>query len=208
MKVLLIENSQCKEYILNIHYAKRLPPIEVAFGLYINNTLRGVCTFSTPASRFEMKPQPYELNRLVVDLGLPKNTLSKFVSKCLKSFPKKPSIIVSYADPNFGHQGYIYQATNWIYNGLTNQRNIFFIDGIEYHERTVFDKFGTVSKNKIEEKGHKVVLVKSKPKHRYFYLLGSKKFKKSIDIKHFPYPKGDNTRYEQKNTSSSQLIIF
>jgi hypothetical protein len=208
MKVLRIENSQCKDYVLNVHYARRLPPIEVAFGLYMDNTLSGVCTFSTPASRFEMKPQPYELNRLVVDEGLPKNTLSKFVSSCLKQFPSNPAIIVSYADPNFGHNGYIYQATNWIYNGLTGARNLFFVDGVEYHERTVYDKYGTGSVSELRSKGYEVRVEKTKPKHRYFYLIGSKKFKKSIEIERMPYPKGDNKRYEQPNSINKQMILL
>ncbi len=208
MKVLRIEGSQCKDFILNIHYAHRMPPIEVAFGLYMDNELKGVCTFSTPASRFEIKPQPFELNRLVVDEGLPKNTLSQFVSQCLNKFPHKPSIIVSYADSNNGHNGYIYQATNWIYNGLSAGRNSFIIDDKELHERWVFDKYGTTSVTKLKDLGVNVKVERMKPKHRYFYILGSKKFKKSVDINSFPYPKGDNTRYNQRERDSSQLIMF
>ena len=208
MKVLRITNSQCKDFILNVHYARRMPPIEVAFGLYIENTLRGVCTFSTPASRFDLTPEPYELNRLVVSRGLPKNTLSKFLSRCLKQFPKQQAIIVSYADPNNGHNGYIYQATNWIYNGLTSARNRFFINDVELHERTVFDKFGTTSIKSLKEKGYKVKVEKTKPKHRYFYLIGSKSFKKNIHIERFEYPKGDNVNYNQPQSSNNQMILF
>jgi len=185
-----------------------MPPIEVAFGLYLDNVLKGICTFSTPASRFDMKPQPYELNRLVVDEGLVKNTLSWFVSKCIKQFPFKPAILVSYADINFGHNGYIYQATNWIYNGLSSSRKSFFIDGKELHERWVFDKYGTTSVDELKKKGLNLTTKKNKPKHRYFYLIGNRKFKKSINIESFDYPKGDNKRYEQNERGSSQIIMF
>lgn len=210
MKVLPISSSQCKDYILNVHYAKRLPPIEVAFGLYIENVLKGCCTFSTPASRFSLNPQPFELNRLVISEGLPNNSLSKFVSSSLKQFPKKPAIIVSYADPNYGHNGYIYQATNWIYNGLSNGRTIFFVNGKELHERTIYDKYGTASVEKLRDMGLSVETKRSLPKHRYFYILGSKSFKKQIknEIESYPYPKGDNKRYSQQEPKSSQIILF
>jgi len=63
----------------------------------------------------------YELNRLCVDEGLEKNVLSYFVSNCLKII-KDDLIIVSYADKQMNHNGYIYQATNWIYTGATKER--------------------------------------------------------------------------------------
>ena len=43
------------------------------------------------------------------------------VSKCLKLLPR-PMIIVSYSDTRQGHNGYIYQATNWIYTGLPKKQ--------------------------------------------------------------------------------------
>jgi len=207
MQVFPINPVDCKDYIVNVHYAHRMPPIEVAFGMYVDKVLRGVCTFSTPASRFAIRPEPYELNRLVIDEGMPKNTLSRFLSICLKKFPHNPAIIVSYADPNYGHQGYIYQATNWIYNGLSNGRKTFYINDVELHERTIYDKYGTTSVPALQEMGLDVRTEANLPKHRYFYLIGDKRFKKSVEIESFSYPKGDNKRYELKR-SNPQMILF
>lgn len=107
------------------HYLHRRPPISYAFGLYVHGRLLGVVTYGTPASRhLQMSACPsdpsrvIELNRLWLDDSLPKNSESWFVSRTLKMLP--PRIVVSYADPLFGHFGYIYRALNFKYAGWTD----------------------------------------------------------------------------------------
>lgn len=140
-----IDYQDCKEWFLKKHYAKRMPSISFCFGLY-SDKLEGVCSYGKPASPnlcesicgVEHKEMVYELNRLVVNDGLAKNTLSYFVSQTLKLLSKK-LIIVSFADANQGHQGYIYQATNWIYTGLSSNTSVLqYANGDELH----FRKFG------------------------------------------------------------------
>lgn len=143
-----IDKFQCKDWLINKHYAKRMPSIEYSFGIYKDITLVGICTFGPPPrvmnngeSIFKQyRVKTLELNRLVVNEGLEKNTLSFFVAKCLHAIPK-PCCIVSYADHTFGHHGYIYQATNWIYTGLNqiHERQIFY-NGKEVHPRTACSK--------------------------------------------------------------------
>ena len=50
MIVKQIESKLTHDFILNIHYAKRLPSISYAFGLYDADELIGICTFGSPAS--------------------------------------------------------------------------------------------------------------------------------------------------------------
>jgi hypothetical protein len=160
--------------------------ISYAFGLYINDVLNGVCTFGFPPNYNynngkcvfnEYECLTLELNRLVVNDGLPKNTLSYFVSKCLKMLPK-PNCIVSYADQNQGHNGYIYQATNWIYTGVSTPKHKYvFEDGSTFDIR-----------RGIDNKGKVVDKILMKPTHRYLYFNGSKtdvkKMKADLVINH------------------------
>lgn len=198
-------------WITKKHYAKRMPPISYAFGLFKNNLLVGVCTFGIPASRFEDMQQPYELNRLVVDGGLEKNSLSFFVSRCLKLFPKN-NIIVSYADPNNGHHGYIYQATNWIYTGLSVAHNDWYINGQLLHEKTIYNQYGTNSVEALRKMGLKVESKKTLPKYRYFYFVGNNEFKNkciaNLKYQVLKYPKGENSRYDSSYKPEIQRIMF
>lgn len=86
MNVEILKNYEYEPWLLKKHYAKRIPNISICFGLIIDDKIEGICTFGSPGSRFNFSIQPYELNRLVVNEGLGKNILSKFVSKCLKLF--------------------------------------------------------------------------------------------------------------------------
>ena len=208
-KVKSIKKEQCKEWLLYKHYARRLCSISFSFGLYNNENLCGILTIGKPASNplcvgvcgKENSKYVYELNRLCVVDNLPKNTLSFFVSQSLKKLPKM--IIVSYADTSQNHHGYIYQATNWIYTGLSSKRTEKFdINNPNKHSKTI-----TESKTKID------IGIRQRPqKHRYIYFIGSKKekryFKECLKYKVQSYPKGQNKRYDSSYKTLTQKEIF
>ena len=149
-----IDSYECKDWLLNKHYAKRLCSISYSFGLYFKNILQGVCTFGMPPSSTlaesicgkELKSNVLELNRLVVNDNLPKNCLSYFVSNSIKKLPNN-KIIVSFADSNMNHNGYIYQATNFIYTGVSsNTSKLIDKEGKEFHFRNIGHKQKTLKK--------------------------------------------------------------
>jgi len=140
-----IKKELCKEWLLYKHYAKRTPSISFCFGLFKDNILVGVITFGMPPSSTlaasiggeKNKSIVLELNRLVANDGLDKNALSYFVSCSINKIPK-PKIIVSFADNNMNHSGYIYQATNFIYTGQTSNDSMYIDkDGKEFHFRNL-----------------------------------------------------------------------
>jgi hypothetical protein len=174
-----IDYQDCKEWLLKKHYAKRIPMIQFSFGLFDNGKIIGICTYGTTIAidiRKKFEYHVYELNRLVVNEELPKNTLSFFVSKTIKMMPS-PCVLLSYADTTKGHHGYIYQATNWIYTGLSAIVKEYKIKGQEdMHSQTLFDK----SKGKIDRVGYLKELYGDKlymdyraRKHRYLFFLGN-----------------------------------
>lgn len=228
MKVIPIKKDEGTEWFLHKHYAKRIPPIFQVFGLYIDNELSGVCSFGRPMSHTLVKGAFngmyedcfLELNRLVVNDGLPPNTLSFFVSQCLKKL-SSPCVVVSYADTSQHHHGYIYQATNWVYTGLSNRFTDFAVEGLEHlHHATVGDSVGRCDKTKginkrvlLEQKYGDRLYLKERPrKHRYFYFLGTKKqkklMKKNLAYDVLPYPKGKNERYDSSYAPSVQQLLF
>lgn len=203
-----IDNEQTKEWLLYKHYAKRMPSISWAFGLYDGQILIGVMTIGKPASPFlcdgicgnEYANFVYELNRLCVNEGLEKNTLSYFVSSSLKLI-KDNLIIVSYADTEWGHHGYIYQATNWIYTGITDLKYDKVIKGMETHARH----------NNIYEKQNLEYEMKERSqKHRYVYFIGKrrKEFESKLNYPKQQYPKGENKRYDANYKPKVQISLF
>ena len=213
-----IDSYLCNEWFIKKHYAKRVPMIEFAFGLFTDNILVGVCSYGTTLAigiRKIFTCNVYELNRLVVNEGLEKNVLSYFVSQTIMNMPN-PCVLLSYADFNQGHQGYIYQATNWVYTGLSAIVKEYKVRGEEgMHSQTLFDK----SKGKSDRVGYlksiygdKLYMDYRPRKHRYFYFKGNKIEKKKmlseLTFKIEPYPKGDNTRYDSSYEPTIQTSLF
>lgn len=126
LMVVPLESKVAAQLVVANHYLHRRPPISFAYGLYApKRGIVGVVTYGVPASRhLQMGACPsdpslvVELNRLWVHDDMPKNTESWFVSRTLKMMP--PRIVVSYADPLWGHIGYIYRALSFHYAGWTD----------------------------------------------------------------------------------------
>lgn len=198
-----ITREECEPYILGIHYAKRWPSISYAFGLYLNSVLCGVVSYGTPPSSplkkgvagDEYKSDVLELNRLCLLNNL-KNEASILVGASLKLMPKN-KIIVSFADISQGHAGIVYQATNFIYCGLSAKRTDWKVKGKEHlHGQTIADEFRGV-KNRAQamrdKYGDDFYLEPRPRKHRYIFITGSKTYKKKVKLNlrysEQPYPK-------------------
>ena len=199
-----IDKKYTYDFILNKHYAQRKPSISYAYGLFIDNKLEGILTIGKPASNSlcegvcgaDYKQYVYELNRLCVNEGLPKNTLSQFGSKVLKDLSDTRIILISYADEGANHHGYIYQATNWIYTGKTKSRTDKYTPNGK-HSRHYTDEYNHLRKFRSS-------------KYRYIY-IPNKKFKKEVlkvlkyDIID-EYPKGENKRYVLGEKIKTKII--
>ena len=131
MNVARISYDETKPFILGVHYARRMPSVSYAYGLFEDDRLVGVVTYGQPASPWlckgvageEHRKDVIELNRLVIAPDFrEENAASTLVGRSLKMLPKG-LYVVSYADiGGWGHVGYVYQATNFLFTGTTKPR--------------------------------------------------------------------------------------
>jgi len=180
-----IPNAMTHDFILNRHYARRLPSISYAFGLFYDGVLEGICTFGTPSSaplRTGICGKEYshlviELNRLFL-LNNKRNDASRLIGASMRMLPK-PRIIVSFADMAHGHTGGVYRASNFIYCGLSAKRTAWKVRGLEHlHGQTIADEFRGVPNRSAamrEKYGDDFYLEPRSRKHRYLYFIGSRK---------------------------------
>lgn len=189
-------------FLLNIHYAKRIPQIVHSFGLYEmknkKKKLKGVITYGIPASVTlckgvcgeEWKSNVLELNRLCL-VENKKNEASRLVGASLKLLPK-PTIVVSYADSSENHTGFVYQATNFVYTGLSDKHKVWYVKGKEHIHPRALCHSGTLKELK-EIYGDLLYSKERSRKHRYIYFVGNKtevkKMKNALRYKTMPYPK-------------------
>lgn len=179
-----VNRRDVSNMLLKKHYLHRMPPLSFAYGAYYNDELVGCLTFGKPPSNSlcrgvcgnNYEKYVIELNRLYTNDDTPRNTESKLISYGLNKLKQKGNfIIISYADKNMGHSGYVYQATNWIYSGHSAKRTDVYV-GAKGHSRTY-----------TEEQSNFVIRAMRSAKHRYIYMVGNKKFKKDV-LKNLKYP--------------------
>ena len=189
--------------LLNVHYARRIPSIVYAFGLFKGEKLKGVITYGIPPSPNickgvcgeEYRSNVLELNRLCLVENRP-NEASMLVGKSLALLPPK-KIVVSYADTNQEHLGVVYQATNFLYTGCNKPRVDWAIRGLEHlHPKTISNMVAGAESRMaaLKEKfGDDFYYVQRSIKHRYIIFTGSKSDKRALRnaLKYevLPYPK-------------------
>lgn len=174
-----IPASEGKEFVRRYHYSRgsHNGP-SGCYGLFRGKELIGVLLFATPnsenvrASVFgpEYVGHVAELHRLVVLDGTPTNTESWFIARALKLYKKKrPHVwaVVSFADSTEGHQGTIYQATNFHYYGKSSSAR-FYLDG-DGRLRHPRQNGRNITMEEARERGW--TAVRRQPKHRYCLFL-------------------------------------
>lgn len=187
------------------HYAKAVPVCQFAYNVFNDeDEWCGVIIYgsgATPhiASPYDKLPgQVLELERVALNGKQGHGTTSKAVAMTLKALAKEApwvDLIVSYADLDQEHVGILYQATNWIYQGLTNanQRGAFIIHGKKYHPKSVHSKGWKQSvlwlRENVDPDAHEFI---TKGKHKYLYPM-TKQMRKRVQILSVPYPKREGT---------------
>ena len=163
------------------HYLHSLPGgTHLAFGVFLGNKLLGALTLGVgPLNAYSLvegatPDDCLTLTRLWLSDELPKNSESRFIGIVIRALKRHSRLkfLVSYADPTKGHLGTIYQATGWLYTGLSEAMPKYDLgDGKAYHSRSLSHAYGTHSIEHFAQHGVTVKLVPQQAKHRYVYFL-------------------------------------
>ena len=180
------------------HYSKSVPvPPLVKIGVWEDGKYIGVVLFSRGASSNLLKPyglnqdEGCELTRIA--LTDHKVSVSKIISvavKFLKMRSPKLRLIVSFADPQYGHNGGIYQASNWVFCGSTSKSKEYWHGGKRLHSRQVSEKGWNIQQGQQRKtlKPSECTIVHTLGKYRYLLPL-DKSIRKQIEPLSKPYPK-------------------
>lgn len=221
ISVIQIPSKEAQPWLLAKHYARRSCPISYAFGAWRENEIVGVVTYGTPASAplragicgEEWADKILELNRLCCENT--KNIASTLVGRSLRLLPK-PCVVVSFADTEQGHVGYVYQACNFIYTGLSAKRTNWKVRGKEHlHSATIADE-SRGQENRAawmrEKYGDNFYLEDRPRKHRYVFPCGNRKQREAIRaaLRYSvePYPKGESRRYDASGKIATQMAML
>jgi hypothetical protein len=179
------------------HYSRTMPAGRlVCVGAWEQEAFIGAVVFGRGASSEIHSPFGLQQSEVVelcrVALGPHQSPTSRIVALAVRLLRRQSPglrLIVSYADPEHGHVGVIYQAMGWVYLGVTNRESLIRLNGRLYHPRTVASRYRTRSiewlrQHVAADAGH----VRTLPKFRYALPLDDGMRERLAPRAH-PYPK-------------------
>ncbi len=181
------------------HYSGSLPPQpHVRVGVWEDTNFIGCIIFARGANNNLYLPygleqtEGCELVRVALrQHQTPVSRLLRIAIKKLKSFCPGMRLVVSFADPNHGHHGGIYQASGWIYTGRTSPRKMYEDkNGKLWHSR-VCSETGTTQafrKTRRVPRPSECRMINIEGKHRYLLPLDSEIRQRILPLSQ-PYPK-------------------
>ena len=223
-----INKSVAKDIIVKNHYSHKWTLCQVAYGVFYRtdsqsnffdeteDKLIGCLIYGQPVGRSAAASlsnllkidEVFELTRLFIFDGYGRNIESYSISQSFKllnrDFPWIKSIL-SYADGEQGHNGVIYQATGFHYQGnsslaLMPNFSLSLVGPPNYewmHSRSVTSKWGSCNIGHLKRCiGKTFYRKKESTKHRYVIFIGNRVEKKKLlkSLKHpvLPYPKSSH----------------
>lgn len=185
------------------HYSHAMPtPPMICIGAWEADLFTGAIVFSRGANNNLGKAFGLDTTEVceltLVALRSHTHSVSRMLAVALRFLKRRcPGLrlCVSYADPNQGHVGAIYQAGNWIYSGATSP-DAAYIDrtGRRWHNRQVSQtgvkrQFGSLRRVPRHDDCLKVPLL---GKHRYLMPL-DEEMRRRIQPLAQPYPKRERS---------------
>jgi len=164
-----LDLRRAKTTIAEKHYTRSVPSGETLTFQYQN----AIVMFSIPANKniasflgFECV---WELTRLWAPDGHERNLLTKAISAACKEFrQRRPNVdaLISYADPNAGHEGFVYRAASWMYFGQSEENRLYkSADGTIVSRRAFHSGSKSMTKKQIIDAGY--IEVKAAGKLRF-----------------------------------------
>ena len=145
--------ADIRPFVEKHHYSHSLNGVKIAYCFSVTHGLRliGGVVFGAMATtawrRFaDEERKVLELRRLVLFDEAERNSESRvigFTLRWLKQHATNIEVVVSYADPAYGHVGTIYRASNFQYVGLSGRDKGFrdLETGRVYHSRALRTKY-------------------------------------------------------------------
>jgi len=176
-------SDDLKSLFATYHYLANIGRFgSLRYGGYLSDELVVAAVFSSPtrqesAAKLGLQSRELlELSRFCINSKFQKkNFATWFLSRAVKiCWSDKPLVkkIVTFADTTHGHDGTIYKAANWTFNGETKP-DYWYVDehGNRFHKKTVWDHASKMGQGEVEYA----------EQHGLSRILGGKKLRFVID---------------------------
>jgi hypothetical protein len=196
LKVAPCSHEAAKYAVQNWHYSRSLPAGKLfKMGAWEGEIYVGCVIFAYGATPNLGKPyglvqiEICELVRVALrSHQWPVSRIMRFALKALRDVNPGLRLVVSFADPEQGHHGGVYQATGWEYTGTSADSKFYIVNGKLMHPRSVIAAGGQNSIAGARRIDHNATEKIVRGKHRYLYPL-DEDMKRKVEPLRKPYPK-------------------
>lgn len=166
------------------HYSEKMPAgTTVKLGVWEDSDFIGTIIFTRGASPWLATPydgvasnEVCELARIALnDHKTPVSRMLSIALSMLQDNSPGLRLAISFADPQAGHDGTVYQASNWIYTGRAQSNTDILLGDTLHHERSVGNKYGTTALDDLRRQldVRPIKRVSRPNKYKYVYPLDS-----------------------------------
>ena len=145
------ERNEVRDFIEEHHYSRNINGLMSSYcfklmheGKMIGAMIYGSLGMANAWKKYATAPgDVVELRRLVLVDDTPANAESFFIAKTLRWLKQHTNIktVVSYADPNHGHSGIVYKASNFRHQGMTAKGRVIKWGDKQYHDKAIRTKY-------------------------------------------------------------------
>lgn len=188
MRLELASRKAVKYAVEKWHYSGNAAPraYDLPFAVFEGNQFCGVICYGRGATNDIGSPYGMKSGEAVELIRVALNGKQKVTSQAvgislriLRNYAPNTKLVVSFADIEQGHVGTIYQATNWLYMGMTIPADEYILNGTRIHGRTYRSKGSPAG----------AVKVKGSSKFRYLYAW-DKQLRNELSKQSLSYPRG------------------
>lgn len=174
---LKLDHKTAKQFVEEWHYSERIPTGKnISYGVFIDGELYAVIVYGIGVNPYQAKflgvDSVIEIKRMCrIEPRHDDYQLSRLIAKTTKMAKKEMDFqaVVAFADPEHGHEGGVYKASNFKHEGVTNPEwHLVEEDGTVRHRRYAF-RYAKRKGVSIDQarKELNVTRIKTLPKHRW-----------------------------------------
>lgn len=214
MRLTRATQQAIKYACLHFHYSKAVPANPIGYNVYNDaEEWCGVVLFGTGATpNIGMPynlPQGGVLELTRVALNGKQGHTSQAVAMALKALHKdvpQCRLVISYADCDQDHLGTIYQATNWIYEGLSKGDTYFIVHGRKTHRKSIAAKMVVINGRRMHCPSTLPMVQKFfDPNATVFHSTGKRKYLMPMDKKMRKQIQALATDYPKKDENWTKI---
>ena len=174
-----IDESNAQMFYSIFHYTSSVRKGAITFGAFLGKDLIAAISYTYPIRQQISKNlgkrqnEVLEISRLARATDVACHNLASYlIGQTRKMLPSAVSVIISYSDSTYGHDGTVYKAAGFTRDRVVAPDYHYECDGARYHKKTIWDRAKRMKMNEREYAAkHDLVPVATGEKHRWIYTI-------------------------------------